>query len=380
MKHCGLPAAIGFASVLGPDSRARVRVFLPTYRRPKLLPRALDSLLAQTFTAWECEVHNDDPNDAFPGRLIDSIGDRRIRLHQHRRNMGANATFNLIYRPVAEDFYSLLEDDNWWEPQFLETMVGELRRRPDVLMAWCNQKIWQELPDGTWRDTGRFVHPAPESAAPESLEFGGFQQMFGALHSNGAMLMRSRPGESYEVPVDWPFAAIEPFRERMMPHPLLFVAKPLAVYCQTRETARSEGRADWLTAQTVLGATFLKHCRYGRADLAAFFAAARRLTPPLTTPLILAAAMQPHGRRLFRHSRPVDWFVLLRGIVRRPQVLWAVLQSRRRHPDWWNLLDRHTAARFEERSARLGKATSAVVHDRENADYGGDGVPADRAP
>src|ERR1700739_258820 len=62
LKHCGLFAAIGFPRVLGGNSQAQVRVFVPTYRRPKLLPRALDSLLAQTFTEWECEVHNDDPN------------------------------------------------------------------------------------------------------------------------------------------------------------------------------------------------------------------------------------------------------------------------------------------------------------------------------
>jgi glycosyltransferase involved in cell wall biosynthesis len=365
--------------VSGCNSRAQVKVFLPTYRRPKLLPRALDSLLAQTFQEWECEVHNDDPTDTFPGRLIESIGDRRIQLHQHQRNIGANATFNLIYRPVAQEFYSLLEDDNWWEPEFLDTMIGELRRRPDVAMAWCNQKIWQESPDGTWRDTGRLVTPAKESAAPEPVGFGQFRQIAGALHSNGAMMMRSHPGERYEVPIDWPFVAVEPFRERMLRHPLLFVPKPLAVYCKTKDTARSESKADWLTAQSALAATFLKHCRYGDADLAALFVAARRLRPPLTTAMILAAAMEPQNRSMLRHSRPIDWFILLRGLARRPRVFYAVLRSRRRHPDWWNLLDRYTAARFEEPGSQFGKATSPIVPDQSQANCGNGGVPVDSA-
>jgi glycosyltransferase involved in cell wall biosynthesis len=337
-------------------------VFLPTYRRPKLLPRALDSLLAQTFRRWMCEVHNDDPGDTFPERLIESIGDRRIQLHQHRRNIGANATFNLFYRPAAEEFYSLLEDDNWWEPEFLDTMVAELRSHPEAIMAWCNQKIWQELPGGVWSDTGRLVSPTQEPELSTLVEFGRFEQMAGALHSNGAMMMRSRPGATYEVPIDWPFAAVEPFRERMMPHPLLFVAKPLAVYCQTIDTARRESLVDWLTAQTALAATFLKHCR-DDAELASFFVAARRMRPPLTTAMILAALTEPQNRRLLRHTRPVDWFVALRGLVRRPRAFWAVLQSRRRRRAWWNLLDQYTAARFSERALRSANPAAVVGRD-----------------
>ena len=48
---------------------AKVRVYLLTYRRNHLLPRALKSLLAQSFTDWVCELHNDDPADLFPARL-----------------------------------------------------------------------------------------------------------------------------------------------------------------------------------------------------------------------------------------------------------------------------------------------------------------------
>ena len=40
-----------------------IRVYLLTCRRPELLRRALRSLVAQTFTDWVCEVHNDAPDD-----------------------------------------------------------------------------------------------------------------------------------------------------------------------------------------------------------------------------------------------------------------------------------------------------------------------------
>jgi glycosyltransferase involved in cell wall biosynthesis len=330
------------------DQKAQVRVFLPTYHRPALLPRALESLLAQTFVDWKCEVHNDDPNDLLPAELVRTLGDPRIELHNHERNLGANATFNLFYRPTVETYYSLLEDDNWWEPEFLEIMVAEMRSHPHVVMAWCNQKIYEELPHGSWRDTGQLVNAAEDLSVPQIVKFGHFRQMMGALHGNGAMIMRSRAGETYEVPADWPFVAIEPFRERMMQYPLLFVPRPLAVFCKTLQTGRSESLREWATVQTILAATFLKYCSYSDACLTGFFAQARIMRPPLTTAMILAGLMETRCRRLLPHSRPIDWFLLFRGLVRRPRLFWDVMQSRRRHPDWWSLLDRYSAARFEE--------------------------------
>jgi hypothetical protein len=332
----------------GNGGQAQVRVFVPTYRRHALLPRALQSLLAQTFEEWICEVHNDDPLDPFPAELVKALGDKRITLHDHERNIGASATFNLFYRPTAEPFYCLLEDDNWWEPEFLEVMVAEMQSRPQATMAWCNQKVWEELPDHSWRDTGLLVNVAEQPCRPRLVEFGGFRQMAGALHGNGAMLMRSRPAESYELPLDWPFALVEPFRERMMRHPLLYVPKPLAVFCRTRQTARAESRAEWAVAQTLLAATFLKHCHYSDAHVSEWFAQARRMRPPLTTTMMLAALIEPSCRPLLRHSRPSDWLLLFRGLVRRPNLFWQVIRSRRRHPDWWSLLDRFSAARFAE--------------------------------
>jgi len=59
---------------------ALIRIFLLTYRRPALLPRALNSLLSQTFTDWVCELHNDAPEDDGPSQLLNKINDPRIIL------------------------------------------------------------------------------------------------------------------------------------------------------------------------------------------------------------------------------------------------------------------------------------------------------------
>jgi glycosyltransferase involved in cell wall biosynthesis len=326
---------------------ALIRVFVPTYRRPALLQRAIKSLCNQTFAAWVCEIHNDAPDDDFPTELVQSLGDERLMVHKHDRNLGGVETFNLFYRPVTEQFISLLEDDNWWDPHFLEAMLHEMGKYPNVLMAWCNQRVWEELPDGSWVDTGHSVNP-PEKE-PRLIEFGDERQIMGAAHANGAMLLRSVQGQDYSLPRNLPFNAMESFRERVIPHPLLYVPRPLAVFSKTLTTHRSRSNSEWTTVQTMLAATFLKYANYDRAKIEKFFENARTQKPPATNPLLLACLVDTACRRLCRYTRPVDWLHLLRALLRRPRTLAAAMLSKRRHADWWKLLDRHTSARFGSR-------------------------------
>ncbi|MES2113088.1 MAG: glycosyltransferase [Bacteroidota bacterium] len=94
---------------------ATVKVFIPTYRRHALLKRSIRSLQAQIFKDWVAEIHNDDPEDEFPSAFINSIGDSRFTVNNHRYNLGAVASFNLMYKPTDATYVCLLEDDNWWE-------------------------------------------------------------------------------------------------------------------------------------------------------------------------------------------------------------------------------------------------------------------------
>jgi len=136
---------------------ALVRIFLLTCRRPTLLPRALDSLRKQTFTDWVCELHNDAPEDDSPKRLLDKINDPRISLHQHSESWGAVKSFRHAFHGGEEAFSSFLEDDNWWEPEFLESALKTLQSNPDANLVWANLHIWRENPDHSWCPTGRTI-------------------------------------------------------------------------------------------------------------------------------------------------------------------------------------------------------------------------------
>lgn len=323
----------------------RVRVFLPTYRRPRLLERAIASLLAQTESDWICELHNDAPDDATPGELLRRIADTRFEYHRHERNLGGTATFNLFFRATPEPFYAMLEDDNAWEPHFLSRMIAAAADHPDATVFWCNQSLWDEEANGDVSNTHRTAHPIQPGERPRRIAWGHPAQIFGALHAHGAALFRSRSGDDFATPLV-PIALVEAFRERRFPYPIVYVPEPLAQFTRTRHTARSDDRGEWAVVQTMLAATFLKHARYGDAQLDALWRDARSRRPPTTGTLLLATFVEPSCRPLRRHARAIDWLRLTRGLVRRPTLFAQVTGSRKRHADWWHFLDTATAARF----------------------------------
>ncbi|MGA3006263.1 MAG: glycosyltransferase, partial [Opitutaceae bacterium] len=331
-----------------PDAMARVRVYLLTYRRPALLRRAVASLLAQTCTDWICELHNDDPVDSAPAELVRELGDPRIALRQHERNLGPVASFNLVFSSVPEPYVSLLEDDNWWEPALLARLLDELGPRPECEMAWANMRLWQEEADGRWTDTGRTIWPVVPSPAltvawPQPL------QIDTPLHSNGAMLVRTAGIERLRTPATLPMDLMEPFRDRLFRYPLVFVPEPLGHFALTRETARPRQAGNWLESQTLQAASFLKQAGPAAATVKSLWRARREASPPATAPLFFASLLEPTGGFL-RGATARDWLRFVGGLVRHPRLALRALSARRRKPGLWRDLD-HAAQQAADPTA-----------------------------
>ena len=151
---------------------------------------------------------------------------------------------------------TILEDDNWWEPRFLETLHAALVRRPEVNLAWTNQKLWQELPDGNWIERG-FAN-ADDANEGMKLYRGAVPRcVLEPLHGNGAMLVRTGPWMK-EHPRAMPFVSMEAARERNIPGPLLYLRAPLANFAITLTTARRETRAERLGSEALLARQFIE--------------------------------------------------------------------------------------------------------------------------
>ena len=327
---------------------ATVRVYLCTYRRNHLLPRALDSLLNQTFGDWVCELHNDDPADKFPEELVRRVGDPRVALVNHEVNYGPTRSFNGFFKPISETYFSILEDDNWWEPEFLRKMVTVLDAHPEIQLAWANMRRWIEQADGSWTDTGIDIWDRPPGAGPELFYWPQPQQLMGALHSNGALLARSVGFHYHAVPEDTTFAVMESFRDRTFSYPLLLVPQRLANFAMTRVTARDKAPERWAHALTLLAGTFLSNTPLKGETPARLWSEAWGRGAKTTGVLFLASLAFPECRKLLKHARIRDWAFFLAYNAKHPVTFLRILRLIRTKQHQRAFLTQHTRAWVRE--------------------------------
>jgi glycosyltransferase involved in cell wall biosynthesis len=332
-------------------SHPRVRVFLCTYRRNDLLPRALKSLCEQTFSDWVCELHNDDPEDPFPAQLVREVGDPRIETKTHARNLGGVGTFNLMFEGCPEDYVSLLEDDNWWEPEFLERMVKAMDGDPRVAVGWSNMRFWQEEVDGKWTRLDRTVWPTGEGSPVELFDWPEPRQTDTALHSTGAMLVRTGDRASFKTPLETSFEFVDPVRERAFPHPLLFVREPLVNFALTRTTARSLSAAGRAEHYVLLISSFFKHVGASPDLVSSTWQRARKAGARSTNKLIFAGLASRHCRPLLAQATAGDWLYFAVWCLRHPRLAVCALRARSLYPDLWSYLDLCTAERCGQKDS-----------------------------
>jgi hypothetical protein len=323
-----------------------VRIFVVTYHRPHLLERALRSLIAQTHADWIAEVLNDDPDDARVPALLAKLSDPRIQLSQPPQRRGGTGNFNHAFRPIAEPFGSILEDDNWWEPAFLEAMLSALGCNANVALACGNERIWQEQPDGKWVDSGKTIWAS--GATEELYAWSAVDQCGGARVCNSSLLFRTSKAGHWQTPATIPIDVTEHFRERVIPHPILLVHRPLVNYAETRVTFRSPDTAMWARYQLLLtGSVFAlarPDCREGLAR--ALWQRAREIDPRLATTLLATGLFVPAARALWRAGRPMEKIRFAAGAVRHLQATISLARACSRHAEEWAWLQQGAFAEF----------------------------------
>jgi glycosyltransferase involved in cell wall biosynthesis len=107
-------------------SSPAVSVILPTYSRVEFLGRAIESVLAQTFTDFEIVVVDDGPSDAIAA-FVSGHPDARVRLVRHERNQGVAAARNTGIAAARGEYIGFIDDDDLWLPAKLERQVPLLR-------------------------------------------------------------------------------------------------------------------------------------------------------------------------------------------------------------------------------------------------------------
>ena len=100
----------------------KVSVIIPTHNRAALLPRAVDSVLAQTYDDFELLIVDDCSTDDTPA-VIAGFADPRVRAFRHDASRGASAARNTGIGEARGEYLAFLDDDDEWRPAKLEGQV-----------------------------------------------------------------------------------------------------------------------------------------------------------------------------------------------------------------------------------------------------------------
>src|SRR6185369_1855724 len=123
-----------------------ISIILPTHNRAGLLPRALESVLAQACDEdFEVIVVDDGSSDGTPAYLA-AIADPRLKLLRNESALGAAAARNRGLAAVRAPVTAFLDDDDELLPGFLAASLTAHRQAPAPDLCWTG--VLYALPDG----------------------------------------------------------------------------------------------------------------------------------------------------------------------------------------------------------------------------------------
>jgi SAM-dependent methyltransferase len=109
----------------------RVSVIMSTHNDSAYLPLAMESILQQTFTDFECIVVDDGSTDATPG-ILQRYADPRIRIIRHEQNAGLTRSLNEALALCRGVYVARMDGDDIALPERFEKQVAFLEANPEV--------------------------------------------------------------------------------------------------------------------------------------------------------------------------------------------------------------------------------------------------------
>lgn len=214
---------------------ARVAVVVRTKNRPVFLRRALADIAAQTFEDYVVVIVNDagDPAavDAAVAAAPEGLHDRTTVLHRSV-SAGMEAAANAALRASASEFCAVHDDDDLWEPGFLERTVTFLDAHQETEMVAVRVVIrFEQEIDGQFVETGR----APFWGHLQAITIQDLVAInrivpIGLLYRRRLHDEVGYYDESLPVVGDWEFNLRVASR-----HAIELIDEPLAFWCQRPE-------------------------------------------------------------------------------------------------------------------------------------------------
>ena len=113
-----------------------ISVVIPTFNREKVLKRAIDSVVSQTYDNWElivvdnCSVDNTE-------NLVHSYENPKIKINSIENDGVIGLSRNVGIHEAKGHLIAFLDSDDWWDCIKLESILNNFDEKIDIIYHDC---------------------------------------------------------------------------------------------------------------------------------------------------------------------------------------------------------------------------------------------------
>lgn len=179
-------------------NKPQVSIIIATHNRDHLLPKAVDSIINQSWQDFEIIIVDDCSSDNTAQAICDlERKDPRIHSIRSEQNIGPGAARNLGILKAQGENIAIMDDDDFSLPQRLEIQMEVLKREPAIgLVCSVVEYINKETVTVGYSSAEPNGKPFPEN--PEDV----FVRLYleGSIIMNPTIMARRRVWEEFKYP------------------------------------------------------------------------------------------------------------------------------------------------------------------------------------
>lgn len=110
-------------------------IIMPSWNRVTILPKAINSVLDQTYPHWELIIIDDGSDDGTAQMLKEKYANNpKIKIITHEKPLERVISWNEGMRMATKDWICFLDSDDEWLFGYLEVMNWNINQYPDYKM------------------------------------------------------------------------------------------------------------------------------------------------------------------------------------------------------------------------------------------------------
>jgi glycosyltransferase involved in cell wall biosynthesis len=126
--------------------RPFISVAIPTFRRPDMVRRTVESVLHQDFSDWELVISDDEGPEGVSWSILSEYArtEPRIRVVENHRGRGQVENTNNAMLACRGNWIKPLHDDDWLTPGSLDTFAEMARAYPTAAFMTSTSHLVQD--------------------------------------------------------------------------------------------------------------------------------------------------------------------------------------------------------------------------------------------